>query len=86
MSTTCAATEMPVDSPNRLTMHQAQSLFSLVTTFRPDWDDRRLIRKIKSAALYSSLNAAEVVAHVINTASTSAGLHFDELTFPGEAA
>lgn len=75
---------MPVDSPKRLTMEQAQPLCQLVRSFRPEWNRSAVLRKMQTTALYSSLEAGEVVAFFINAARS--GARFADIDFPGVAA
>lgn len=65
----------------RLTMEQAQALYGLVATFRPDWPRTAVLRQMQITALYSPLEAHEVAAAFISAAGTDKS--FDELAFPG---
>jgi hypothetical protein len=80
---TSEADGMPVDSPKRLTIEQAQALFDLIETFQPDWDRGAVLRQMQTTALYSSLEAHEVVSIFINAAATETDRPFGELDFPG---
>ncbi|SDP74064.1 hypothetical protein SAMN04487914_13239 [Arthrobacter sp. ok909] len=70
-----------VTSAKRLTMEQAQALYGLIATFRPDWDRSAVLRQMQITALYGPLEAHEVAVAFITAAATVKP--FEELTFPG---
>jgi hypothetical protein len=81
---TATESELGVDSTKRLNMKQAQALYGLIQTFRPDWDDRKAVMsQIQDTALYSPLEASEVVALFINAATAESDHEFEDLEFPG---
>ncbi|MEV5052992.1 hypothetical protein [Arthrobacter sp. LAR12-1-1.1] len=78
-----AANSLAVDSPKRLTIEQAQALYGLIKTFRPDWDRPTVMRQMQTTALYSELAAADVVRLFIDAAAGDAGKPFEAFDFPG---
>lgn len=78
-----AANSLAVNSPKRLTIEQAQALYGLIQTFRPDWDRPTALRQMQTTALYSELAAADVVRVFIDAATDDAGRPFESFTFPG---
>jgi hypothetical protein len=70
-----------VTSAKRLTMNQAQALYGLIATFRPDWDRGAVLRQMQITALYGPLEAHEVAAAFITATATDKP--FEELEFPG---
>lgn len=78
-----AANSLPVNSPKRLTIDQAQALYGLIQTFRPDWDRGTVLRQMQTTALYSELAAADVARLFIDAAADDAGTPFESFSFPG---
>lgn len=80
-TTTVLKNAQEVTPAKRLTMDQAQALYELIATFRPDWDRATVLRQMQTTALYSPFEAHEVAAAFITAAGTDKS--FEELSFPG---
>lgn len=85
MSTTNVLNNLQeVTSAERLTFLQAEALFHLVRTFRPDWADwKTFMRLIQDTANYTDLAAHEIASHVITAAGTEPSRRFEDLAFLG---
>jgi hypothetical protein len=81
LTTTVLNNAEEVTSAKRLTMDQAQALYELIKTFRPDWDRAAVLHRMQITALYGPLEAHEVATAFITAAATDKP--FEELEFPG---